>query len=331
MKKAITVSLVICMLLVAVSCSRSEDRPNPYKIPDVTELYIPDDFPDLSDKTVCEKKDYNWSYYIFRVVTVEEDKLCLASDTSIVATHIIYGSFDGEDYKKGDFIKIDVKSYYEKSEKRLYKAALKEDITKVENLTLAEAEKIINGNIKYEKPVIYLYPTKETEVKVSLKLNGILTCTYPEYKNGWDVIALPNGTIYDKKGHEYYCLYWEGLVNSTFDFTSGFCIKGSDTAAFLRETLLDIGLTQRETNEFIIYWLPLMQNNRYNIISFQTDKYEDAAQLIVEPKPDSVLRVYMTFYDSDKFIEIEPQKFKPFKRNGFTVIEWGGSQLSNME
>lgn len=64
----------------------------------------------------------------------------------------------------------------------------------------------------YAKPVIYLYPEEETEVSVQVNFTegGELTCTYPEYGNGWEVTALPDGTIYDKDGNEYYCLYWEG-------------------------------------------------------------------------------------------------------------------------
>ena len=48
---------------------------------------------------------------------------------------------------------------------------------------------------KAYKPVIYLYPEQETEVSVELDLNGKLTCTYPEYKDGWKVTAAPDGML----------------------------------------------------------------------------------------------------------------------------------------
>jgi len=44
---------------------------------------------------------------------------------------------------------------------------------------------------KAKKPVIYLYPTEEQIVNVTLDLKGDLTCTYPEYKDGWEVIRKP--------------------------------------------------------------------------------------------------------------------------------------------
>lgn len=64
-----------------------------------------------------------------------------------------------------------------------------------------------------EKPVIYLYPEEETEVRVELELSGgELTCTYPEYSNGWEVTARPDGTLTDAEGREYNYLYWEATV-----------------------------------------------------------------------------------------------------------------------
>ena len=104
-------------------------------------------------------------------------------------------------------------------------------------------------------------------------------------------------------------------------------MKGEDTAAFLEWALAALGLTPREANEFIIYWLPLMQENPYNVISFQTKAYTDCAVLEITPTPDSLLRVFMTYYPSDVEVEITPQSFEKFVRSGFVVVEWGGSPL----
>ena len=40
-------------------------------------------------------------------------------------------------------------------------------------------------SVKAEKPVIYLYPEQEQEVSVRLDYDGDLTCTYPEYNDGF--------------------------------------------------------------------------------------------------------------------------------------------------
>jgi len=177
------------------------------------------------------------------------------------------------------------------------------------------------------KPVIYLYPEEETEVTVQLDYSGELTCTYPKSDGTWSVTANPDGTLFDENGQEYNYLYWEGVSDAEYDFSEGFCIKGEDTAEFLEMALTDLGLTRREANEFIVYWLPLMEVNEYNIISFQSENYTEHAKLTVEPTPDTMIRVFMAWYGTDKEIEIEPQELKAPERTGFTVIEWGGSQV----
>lgn len=175
------------------------------------------------------------------------------------------------------------------------------------------------------KPVIYLYPQTETEVSVKLALDGRFTCTYPEYNDGWKVTASPDGTLTDGKGQKYNYLYWEGETNAKWDMNRGFCVKGEDTAAFLEKALSKLGLNRREANEFIVYWLPLMQENPYNIISFQTDVYNDSAKLNITPKPDTLIRVFMAFKPSDTYVNIDTQDLTAPERKGFTVVEWGGA------
>lgn len=174
------------------------------------------------------------------------------------------------------------------------------------------------------KPVIYLYPESETEVTVTLDLDGEFTSTWPPYGDGWTVTASPDGTLIDENGEEYYCLFWEGDLNYPYDYAEGFCVPGEETGEFLRDILSEMGLTPREYNEMILYWLPQMEHNPYNIISFQQENYDNAAKLHISPQPDNVLRVMMHWTPSDEFVDIPPQTFAPFEREGFTVVEWGG-------
>lgn len=183
------------------------------------------------------------------------------------------------------------------------------------------------GDVLCYKPVIYLYPEQETEVSVELTLDGNLTCTYPVYGEGWTVTALPDGTLTDAKGQTYNYLYWEGETGMDFDFSEGFCVKGEETAVFLETALAKLGLTRREANEFIVYWLPLMEQNPYNVISFQTKNYTDAAKLTVSPAPDTLLRVFMAWKGAEDLVEIPEQTLTAPERTGFTVVEWGGTEV----
>ncbi len=177
------------------------------------------------------------------------------------------------------------------------------------------------------KPVIYLYPEEEMEISVKLDYKGKFTSTYPVYKDGWNIVAKPDGTLYSEEtGREYYCLFWEGVSDVEYDFSKGFVVPGNETEEFLEEKLAVLGLTEKEANEFIIYWLPQMEGNAYNLISFQDEVYTDNAKLEISPSPDTVIRVFMAWQGLDEYVEIEPQELESVERVGFTVVEWGGSE-----
>lgn len=179
----------------------------------------------------------------------------------------------------------------------------------------------------FAKPVIYLYPEQEIEVSVQLDYDGELTCTYPAYEDGWSVTAQPDGTLTDEAGKQYSYLFWEGETDIEYDMSRGFVVKDSDTAEFLQEKLSYLGLTPREYNEFIVYWLPKMQDHPYNLIAFQQEAYTDSAALTITPQPDSILRVFMAYQPLEQPVEIEEQVLAPFAREGFAVVEWGGTEI----
>ena len=181
-----------------------------------------------------------------------------------------------------------------------------------------------------EKPVIYLYPETELEVTVSLDYDGELTCVYPtlDEDGAWTVTAAPDGTLTDGSGQTYNYLYWEGTSDIAYDFSEGFCVPGADTAAFLEDALAQLGLTRREANEFIVYWLPRMEPNPYNLISFQGTAFTDHAVLTITPEPDTLLRVFMAWQPLDAPVEIPAQELSAPERTGFTVVEWGGAEVS---
>ena len=149
---------------------------------------------------------------------------------------------------------------------------LKKKITLTVVSALAAVSVLLTGctDMRDEKPVIYLYPEQAQEVYVQLELDGEFTCTYPEYDNGWKVKAYPDGTLRDQvTGKEYNYLFWEGTSETEYDLSRGFVVEGKDTAGFLEEKLAYLGLNEKERNEFIVYWLPRMEDNKYNLIIFQ--------------------------------------------------------------
>lgn len=178
------------------------------------------------------------------------------------------------------------------------------------------------------KPVIYLYPTKKTSVSVHFSKNVSVTKSLPTYSNGWNVTAFPDGTIInsqDQKSYPY--LFWEGVTNLAFPkISTGFVTPKSQVQSFLTDQLSGYGLNATEMNGFLSYWVPKMQQDPYYLIHFYTTS--DLDQSIPEyitPKPDTVFRILMWFHPLSAPVTIpEQQNPTPFKRLGFTVVEWGG-------
>jgi hypothetical protein len=182
-----------------------------------------------------------------------------------------------------------------------------------------------------EKPVIYLYPTKTEPVTVHLDYPAGFRSTDPSYSStsGWQVLASPNGNLTDlSTGEHYPYLFWEGNpAPINYNMTTGFVVPGSQTEAFLRQELPTIGLSPSETTAFIAFWEPRMNGDTYNLIHFAGSEYTNYAKLTVSPQPNSELRVFMVFQPLSQPVSVTPQTFSGFQRKGFTLVEWGGTEL----
>lgn len=185
-----------------------------------------------------------------------------------------------------------------------------------------------NYRQEVRKPIIYIYPKTKQSVSIQFQDPSILAHTYPKYENqnSWEVIASPNGNLYhEKTKRNYYALYWEGIGDNYKKYLStGFVFSGQDSISFLEEKLAILGLNEREINEFIIYWLPKMEKNKYNLVHFMTEEWDKKAPLIINPKPDTLIRIFMIYKPLNKKQDIIPQKLEKRTRRGYSVIEWGG-------
>ena len=189
-------------------------------------------------------------------------------------------------------------------------------------------------HIILEKPVIYLYPTEKTVIDIKLDVKGKLLTTFPKYDKNWEVIAEPNGQIFDKKTNRYYSsLFWDGTIDFSeehYQYNEGFVVPKEKLTEFFIEKLEYIGLNNQETNDFIQYWLPVLERNKYNFIHFLVnEKCSEIATLNVNPKPETSIRIYMEFYGLENFKNINEQQLPKTNRRGFTLVEWGGSDVSS--
>lgn len=197
-----------------------------------------------------------------------------------------------------------------------------------------ETAQAAQSSIAVHAPVIYLYTEEETPVNVQLDLNGEFTFTYPRYieDRGWNVTASPSGTLTDNIGNKYDFLFWQADMSFDYDLSRGYCVPGDQTEEFLYEAAYELGLNDKEAAAFVGYWIPYMRDNEYNVITFQTEGFDEAAKLHVSPEPDVVLRVNMLWYASDEYVDIKAQDLSSIglplsERQGFTLVEWGGEFL----
>lgn len=178
------------------------------------------------------------------------------------------------------------------------------------------------------KPVIYLYPPKETDARVFVGLKGPMTASEPAHGSaGWSVVARPDGFVVNKSdGKTYPNLYWEGFGVNYEAPKQGFVVEGAKVDAWLSETLRKIGFTQRENAEFREFWTPRLPSSGLVFITFVPQFYFDRdAPLRITPKPDTVSRIFMEWKPLSAPLDVEPLVLPRIIRRGFTVVEWGGA------
>lgn len=201
------------------------------------------------------------------------------------------------------------------------KSDMKDKITSYYKVLQSET---CNPNVVY-KPMIYIYPTHDMDLTITLGNKDLLTSTYPKYTNSWNVHVNKDGNIFDyNTKRNYYGLYWEAIDTTPLDMSEGFVVKGSDTVKFLEEKLELLGLNEYEINEFIVYWISKLENNNYNFFRFRTiDEINKYMPLNVSEKPDTLIRILIDYKPLDEYVSVKEQVLNKNERKGFTIIEWG--------
>ncbi len=176
------------------------------------------------------------------------------------------------------------------------------------------------------KPIIYFYPEEEMNLTVTFVNEEMLTTTYPKYDGGWNIHLKEDGTFtVPGNDREYYGLYYEANSDYECTFDEGFYVTSENAASFLEEKMDYMGFTNRETDEFIMYWLPILERNGQSLVYFeQTEERNEDSPLIFSTEPDTLIRTMIHIKKVDAATTIKEQVLTHYERNGFTVTEWGG-------
>lgn len=182
------------------------------------------------------------------------------------------------------------------------------------------------GGAEMGKPVIYLYPEETMEVSVNVVPQGGISISDPEIGEGWNVIANPNGEIFNLGDSEIYpYLFWEGFATTFVRPDEGFVVAQEGVSAFFDDKLAVLGLNGTEIADFKEFWVPRLAADPYYFITFvpQTE-FDGYAPLTVVPTPDTVIRVFFDYQGLSEEVKVVEQQLEARERDGFSVIEWGG-------
>lgn len=181
--------------------------------------------------------------------------------------------------------------------------------------------------IQVKKPAVYLYPVEKMNISVKVRVNGKITLTEPQYGNGWDVTATPNGLIDNK----YDYLFYEAELNNVVLPDEGWVVAYEEIENWFDEYLPKMGLNKKEKEQFKEYWLKDLRRANYYEIKLLDDKFlNENMELIIAPKPETFLRLNFYFRPLNSKHKLKEPELKNVERKGFTVIEWGGINESDM-
>ena len=96
-----------------------------------------------------------------------------------------------------------------------------------------------------------------------------------------------------------------------------------------KELLDKIGLNEKEIRDFIDYWSGRFEEyDYYKVYLILNSEIDNYVELNINPKPDSVLRVWLYFEGCKEKEILSDPEFIQFKRNKTAVVEWGGVMLN---
>ncbi|MCK4559870.1 MAG: hypothetical protein KAV45_08815 [Calditrichia bacterium] len=173
-----------------------------------------------------------------------------------------------------------------------------------------------------KKPNIYIYPTERIHLDIQLIFpnGGKIIESTPNYENGWEIEVLPSGFI----NNQYDYLFYEAQIPELMQREYGWKINGIDLSSFFINNLKSLLFAKEEIDDFIEYWIPLLDTTKTYVIYPQfNEELKKIIQLKFSIVPDNLIRVFYLIEESNENINIKTPQIPSFKREGFTVLEWG--------
>ncbi|MBN2367344.1 MAG: hypothetical protein JXL67_14340 [Calditrichaeota bacterium] len=179
-----------------------------------------------------------------------------------------------------------------------------------------------NGGVVVRKPNIYIYPAEEIEMDVELHFpkGGEILESNPKYVNNWHIQVEPSGFI----NTEYRYLFYEARIPNILQREFAWIVKGKELDDFFRKNLADLTFSVMEIKDFLDYWLPYFSSEKtYVIYPHFTKELSDVIEINFSLPPENLNRIIYWIEEYTGNVTVKRPEIPDYKRDGFTVLEWG--------
>jgi len=175
-------------------------------------------------------------------------------------------------------------------------------------------------------PLIYIYPSQETKVKIRINSPIISSLDYRD--NSWQILVNKDGT-FTENGKDHRFIPYEYLRKDFKRPAEGVVVDKNHLVSYLKNNLWEkLGLTSQEIED---YWQDLerrIPNFPFYFISLiDRGEIDRVLPIGVNPKPDTIIRnmtYILPLFSPTIPIPLSEEKLKAPERKGFTVLENGG-------
>ena len=148
-----------------------------------------------------------------------------------------------------------------------------------------------------------------------------------------DCSKLPDGFGFEYaksacKANNYPYIYWDGKpLRPLPEKLLGWSVKKENIEKFLSQKADEIGMNDSEKSEFVRYWTKTVTDypaTDFRIYFLQNEEVDEYVKLKVKPKPESWNRIQIVITPTRPNTNSTPYELKKIKRQGLTLVEWGG-------
>ena len=152
------------------------------------------------------------------------------------------------------------------------------------------------------------------------------------YEKNFEKAIAQAERLSDKTSKEYFSLKAYIITDKTLNqYKTGWYVPYEEREETLEFILELYQFNEKESKDFMEFWMDKLEANKnYMMYPQETECVDCQMPVNISPAPDSIRRSWFGFEEvSDAKENISEPDVDEIKREGFTVVEWGGFLLNN--